>query len=42
MDESVEDLSVPPNVTLHVVPLGSPVWVNVTVYELGGEVTVRV
>ena len=42
MEEPVEDFSVPPNVTLHVVPLGSPVWVNVTVYELGGEVTVRV
>lgn len=42
MDEPVEDFLVPPNVTLHVVPLGSPVWVNVAVYELGGGVTVKV
>ena len=45
MDEPVEDLVVPPNVTLHAVPLGSPVWVKVTVYEGGGggdeEVTVK-
>ena len=45
MDEPVEDFVVPPNVTLHAVPLGSPVCVNVTVYEVGGggdeEVTVK-
>jgi len=45
MNESIEDLVVPPNVTLHVVPVGSPVCVNVTMYEVGGggdeEVTVK-
>jgi len=45
IDEPVEDLVVPPNVTVHAVPVGSPVWVKVTVYEVGGggdeEVTVK-